>query len=61
MLPFAPAVAVIVYWFTAKVAVTVMSLISVTAQVPVPPHPPPLQPVKLLLASGAAVRVTIVP
>src|SRR5437773_1872766 len=45
----------------AKVAVTEVAAFSVTMQVPVPEQPPPLQPVKVELASGVAVRVTAVP
>jgi hypothetical protein len=45
-----------------KVAVTVVvAALSVTAQVPVPEQPPPLQPVKVEPAVGAAVRVMAVP
>jgi hypothetical protein len=43
------------------VAVTVVAALSVTVQVPVPEHAPPLQPVKLEPAAGAAVKVTAVP
>src|SRR5438093_1106081 len=46
---------------TAKVAVTVVAALSVTVQVPVPEQPPPLQPVKVEPAAGAAVKVTAVP
>src|SRR5436309_2100218 len=46
---------------TANVAVTEVAAFSVTMQVPVPEQPPPLQPVKVELASGVAVRVTAVP
>src|SRR2546422_6733994 len=45
----------------AKVAVTVVAALSVTEQVPVPEQPPPLQPVKVEPAAGAAVKVTAVP
>src|SRR2546422_6535357 len=45
---------------TAKVAVTVVAALRVTVQVPVPEHPPPLQPVKVEPAAGAAVKVTAV-
>ena len=46
---------------TAKVAVTVVAALSVTEQVPVPEQLPPLQPVKVEPAAGAAVKVTAVP
>src|SRR5207249_6592909 len=45
----------------AKVAVTVVAALRVTVQVPVPEHPPPLQPVKVEPAAGVAVNVTAVP
>src|SRR5436190_736268 len=45
----------------AKVAVTVVAALRVTVQVPVPEHPPPLQPVKVEPAAGVAVSVTAVP
>ena len=44
-----------------KVAVTVVAALKVTVQVPVPVHPPPLQPLKVEPAAGAAVSVTAVP
>ena len=44
-----------------KVAVTVVAAETVTVQVPVPEQPPPVQPVKVEPAAGAAVRVTAVP
>jgi len=44
-----------------KVAVTVVAALRVTVQVPMPAQPPPLQPVKVEPAAGAAVRVTAVP
>ena len=46
---------------TAKVAVTVVAAVSVTVQVPVPEQPPPLQPLNVDPAAGAAVKVTAVP
>jgi hypothetical protein len=42
-------------------AVTAVAAFIVTTHVPVPEHPPPLHPVKLLPESGVAVRVTDVP
>src|SRR5207247_4372930 len=45
----------------AKVAVTVVAAMRVTVQVPVPEHPPPLQPVKVEPAAGVALRVITVP
>src|SRR5438128_1721959 len=44
-----------------NVAVTVVAALKVTVQAPVPEQPPPLQPVKIEPATGAAVRVTGVP
>ena len=44
-----------------NVAVTVVSAETVTVQLPVPLHPPPLQPVKVEPLAGVAVRVTDVP
>jgi hypothetical protein len=44
-----------------NVAVTVVAALSVTLQVPVLVQPPPLQPVKVEPAAGAAVKVTAVP
>jgi len=44
-----------------KPAVTVVAAVSVTVQVPVPEQPPPVQPVKVELASGVAAKVTAVP
>ena len=38
-----------------------VAALSVTVQVPVPEQPPPLQPLKVEPAAGAAVRVTAVP
>ena len=40
---------------------TEVAALSVTVQAPVPVQPPPLQPVKVELASGVAVKVTAVP
>src|SRR5947208_11519601 len=45
----------------AKVAVTVVAEETVTTHDPVPEHPPPLQPLKVEPAAGAAVSVTAVP
>src|SRR5438034_394155 len=45
----------------AKVAVTVVAALTVTVQVPVPVQPPPLQPLKVEPAAGAAVKVTAAP
>jgi hypothetical protein len=47
--------------FNAKVAVTVVAALSVTLQVPVPVHPPPLQPVNVDPAVAAAVSTIAVP
>jgi hypothetical protein len=44
-----------------NVAVTDVAAFTVTTQVPVPEQPPPLQPVNVDPAAGAAVRVTAVP
>src|SRR5215470_149741 len=44
-----------------KFAVTVVAAFSVTTQVPVPVHPPPLQPVNVEPVCAAAVSVTTVP
>src|SRR5439155_4021504 len=46
---------------SAKLAATVVAAPSVTEQVPVPAQPPPLQPVKVEPAAGAAVSVTAAP
>src|SRR5574341_415716 len=40
---------------------TLFRALSVTVQEPVPEQPPPLQPVKVEPAAGAAVKVTAVP
>ena len=45
----------------AKLAVTVVAAFTVTEQLPVPEHPPPLQPLNADPASAAAVSVTTVP
>ena len=44
-----------------NVAVTAVAAVSVTAQVPVPAHAPPLQPAKTDPVAGVAVSVTTVP
>src|SRR5207247_6584939 len=44
-----------------KRAVTVVAALRVTVQVPVPEHPPPLQPGNVEPAAGVAVSVTAVP
>jgi hypothetical protein len=44
-----------------KVAVTEVAALIATVQVPVPEHPPPLQPVNVEPAAAAAVNVTEVP
>ena len=45
-----------------KVAVTEVTAFMVTVQVPVPEHPPPLQPgVKVEPAEAVAVKITLVP
>ena len=46
---------------TVNVAVTVVSVIIVTVQLPVPLHAPPLQPLKAYPAAGLAVSVTTAP
>src|SRR2546428_9355959 len=45
----------------AKVAVTEVAALIVTVHVPLPVQPPPLQPLKMEPAAGAAVKVTAVP
>jgi hypothetical protein len=44
-----------------KVAVTAVAVERDREQVPVPEHPPPLQPENVEPGSGLAVRVTAVP
>ena len=44
-----------------KVAVTMLAVVKVTAQAPVPEQPPPLQPAKTDPTAGVAVKVTTVP
>src|SRR5439155_26306479 len=44
-----------------KAAVTDVAAETVTMHAPVPVHPPPLQPLKIEPAAGAAVSVTAVP
>src|SRR5439155_10551183 len=60
-LPAPAGVTVKVKVCTVNVAVTVVAAESVTVQVPMPEQPPPLQPVKMEPAAGAAVSVTAVP
>lgn len=59
--PVPVLVTVSAYARSVKVAVTLVASDIATTHVPVPEQPPPLQPVKLELASGAAVSVTTVP
>ena len=60
-LPLPALVTVSVKGDRAKVAVTEAAAFMVTVQAPVPEQPPPLQPVNVEPAAGAAVRVTTVP
>src|SRR5437667_1732229 len=60
-LPVPAGVTVRVKLCRVKVAVTVVAAERVTVQVPVPEQLPPLQPVKVEPAAGAAVSVTAVP
>src|SRR5207247_9299048 len=60
-LPVPAGVTVRVKVCTVKVAVTVVAAETVTTHVPVPEHPPPVQPVKVEPAAGVAVSVTAVP
>src|SRR3989344_6996638 len=46
---------------TLNVAVTLVSVFSVSVHVPVPEHPPPLQPANVEPEVGVAVRVETVP
>jgi hypothetical protein len=48
-------------YFPLYPAVTVVSLFIVTTQLPVPEHPPPVQPVKIESEGVVAVNVTTVP
>ena len=45
---------------SAKVAVTLPARVIETVQVPMPEHPSPFQPVKVLVPLGVAVRVAVV-
>src|SRR2546430_8336799 len=60
-LPVPAGVTVRVKVCTVKVAVTVVAAESVTVQVPVPEQAPPVQPVKVEPAAGAAGSGTAVP
>src|SRR5712664_3307027 len=60
-LPAPPLLTVSVKDCWAKVAVTACAALIVKVQVPVPVQPPPLQPLKIEPAAGAAVKVTAVP
>jgi hypothetical protein len=44
-----------------KLAVTVVAALNVTWQLPLPLHPPPLQPVKTEFGFAMAVNVIVVP
>jgi hypothetical protein len=57
----APAFVTVSVTSGTNVAVTEVSAISGSAQLPVPLQPPPLHPVKVLPAAGVAVSVTAVP
>jgi len=59
--PVPALVTVSVKGCSVNVAVTVCAAFTVTVQVPVPVQPPPLQPVNVEPAAGAAVKVTAVP
>jgi hypothetical protein len=61
MVPFDPADGVMVKVLIVKLAVTFLSAVMLTMQVPVPVQPSPDQPVKVELTSDEAVRVTEVP
>ena len=60
-LPVPALLTVSVYNGIVNVAVTVVAAVSVTGHVPVPLHPPPLQPVNVDPAAAVAVSVTAVP
>lgn len=53
--------AYVVWEVRPKVAVILLAASMVTLQVPVPLHPPPLQPVNVLPDPGAAVKLTTAP
>jgi hypothetical protein len=53
-----PFTIVTVYVLSVKVAVTAVAAVTVVVHGPVPVQPPPLQPVKVALAAGAALRIT---
>jgi hypothetical protein len=56
--PLPAALAVMLYWFRVKVAVTFLAADIVTVHVPVPEHPSPDQPVKVEPVVALAVNVT---
>jgi hypothetical protein len=59
--PLPALVIVSVRWTSAKFAATVAAAFIVTTHVEVPEQPPPDQPVKVVFAPAAAVKVTTVP
>jgi len=57
----APLIVIVRVYASTNVAVTDWAAVIATVQVPVPEHPPPLQPVKLDPEFGVAVNVTLAP